>query len=70
MACPHVCGLVTALLDKGDDETSDTNGDTDQRKLLNENYRIDIGSKEPDNSTGLGFILPTLPREICTSFLG
>jgi len=55
MACPHVCGLITALLDKGT-ENEPVKGDAEIRKLLNDNYLIDIGVKGADNATGLGFV--------------
>mmetsp|Transcript_13667 Transcript_13667/g.28653 ORF Transcript_13667/g.28653 Transcript_13667/m.28653 type:complete len:307 (+) Transcript_13667:361-1281(+) len=52
MACPHVCGLLTALLDKEDNPVK---GDAAMRALLTK-YTIDIGVKGPDNVTGLGFL--------------
>ena len=53
MACPHVCGLITALLSTPDDQTKvNTDG---IRKRLNE-YALDIGVPGPDNATGLGFL--------------
>lgn len=53
MACPHVCGLLTALLDK---ESDPVKGDAAMRALLNEKYSVDIGVKGADNATGLGFL--------------
>merc|ERR1712038_116705 len=55
MASPHVCGLITALLDKGTGNKP-VKGDAEIRKLLNDKYLIDIGLKGPDNATGLGFV--------------
>ena len=52
MACPHVCGLLTALLDK---ENNPVKGDAAMRALLTK-YTLDIGVKGPDNVTGLGFL--------------
>jgi len=55
MACPHVCGLITALLDK--ENGSGIEGDAALREVLNEKYLIDIGMKQGfDNGTGLGFL--------------
>lgn len=55
MACPHVCGLITALLDK--ENGSGIEGDAALREVLNEKYLIDIGMKQGfDNATGLGFL--------------
>jgi len=61
MACPHVCGLIAALLtvkDSGSENAYNEIITDDQslRKLLNEKFLIDIGVKGPDNSTGLGFL--------------
>jgi len=56
MACPHVCGLITALLDKESGSGSGSEGDAAMRALLNEKYSIDIGVKGADNATGLGFL--------------
>mmetsp|Transcript_44744 Transcript_44744/g.65782 ORF Transcript_44744/g.65782 Transcript_44744/m.65782 type:complete len:325 (+) Transcript_44744:97-1071(+) len=65
MACPHVCGFLTALLDKENGYLSaveagskdkPVKGDKYLRKLINEKYVIDIGVKGPDNETGLGFL--------------
>lgn len=53
MACPHVCGLLTALLDK---ESDPVKGDAAMRALLKEKYTIDIGVTGADNATGLGFV--------------
>ena len=53
MACPHVCGLLTALLDK---ESDPVKGDAAMRALLKEKYVIDIGVTGADNATGLGFL--------------
>ena len=50
MACPHVCGLVAALL-----SNNPVTGDAEMRERLNE-YAIDIGVSGPDNATGLGFL--------------
>jgi len=55
MACPHVCGLLSALLDKESDNAP-AQGDAAMRELINEKYLIDIGVKGPDNATGLGFL--------------
>lgn len=53
MACPHVCGLIAALLDedKGNNNTSFRCTGTRLKKMA-----IDIGVKGPDNETGLGFL--------------
>ena len=51
MACPHVCGLICALL-SNDDKVS---GDAELRERLNK-YVMDIGALGPDNETGLGFL--------------
>ena len=56
MACPHVCGFITALLTKGDKAKHNIKNDAELREILNEKYLIDIGVKGPDNSTGLGFL--------------
>lgn len=60
MACPHVCGLVAALLTKKDDESltySDLiKNDATLRSVLKKRCLIDIGAKGPDNATGLGFL--------------
>jgi len=53
MACPHVCGLIAALLSTPDDKTKvDVDG---LRKRLDK-FALDIGVPGPDNSTGLGFL--------------
>ena len=52
MACPHVCGMLTALLDK---ENNPVKGDAATRALFTK-YTIDIGVKKPDNVIGLGFL--------------
>ncbi len=66
MACPHVCGLVVALLTKKDDESltySDIiKNDGSLRRVLKKRCLIDIGVKGKDNATGLGF-LTYLPQE-------
>ena len=60
MACPHVCGLVAALLTKKDDGSvsySDLiRNDAGLRRVLKKRCRIDIGARGPDNATGLGFL--------------
>ena len=57
MACPHVCGLITALLDKGPNSNPhDIKNDAELRNVLNEKYLVDIGVKGADNATGLGFL--------------
>jgi hypothetical protein len=55
MATPHVCGLIAALLDKAVDKHG-ISDDSSLRKVLNDNYLIDIGIKGADNETGLGFL--------------
>mmetsp|Transcript_14777 Transcript_14777/g.18734 ORF Transcript_14777/g.18734 Transcript_14777/m.18734 type:complete len:353 (+) Transcript_14777:21-1079(+) len=65
MACPHVCGLITALLDKGPNSNPhDIKNDAELREVLNEKYLIDIGVKGADNATGLGFLSYLTKREI------
>lgn len=60
MACPHVCGLVAALLTKKNDGSvsySDLiRNDASLRRVLKKRCLIDIGAKGPDNATGLGFL--------------
>jgi len=57
MACPHVCGLIAALLDKNDGYDKVLLKDDEAlRKLLKKKFLIDIGVKGPDNETGLGFL--------------
>ena len=60
MACPHVCGLVAALLTKKDDGSvsySDLiKNDASLRRVLKKRCLIDIGAKGADNETGLGFL--------------
>jgi subtilisin len=51
MACPHVCGLVAALLSNG----ASVGGDAEMRNIL-QKFVIDIGVPGPDNATGLGFL--------------
>jgi len=52
MACPHVCGFLACILQKHGVDTSDK----ELRKILNENYAIDIGLEGTDNATGIGFL--------------
>ena len=60
MACPHVCGLVAALLTKKDDKGISycdlIKDDRSLRRLLKKRFLIDVGAKGPDNATGLGFL--------------
>lgn len=60
MACPHVCGLITALMTKKDgggvSYRRDICDDSSLRQLLNKKFLIDIGVEGFDNSTGLGFL--------------
>ena len=56
MACPHVCGLVAALMTKGGDCSDSIKDDKSLRTLLNDKFVMDIGVKGPDNATGLGFL--------------
>lgn len=55
MACPHVCGLIAALMTKGGEYENVIKDDKSCRELLNEKFVIDIFTKGQDNSTGLGF---------------
>jgi len=54
MACPHVCGLLCALMTKGGKYDGVIVDDESARDLLSQ-FTIDIGAKGHDNSTGLGF---------------
>eukprot|EP00553_Chaetoceros_curvisetus_P001087 CAMPEP_0204612538 /NCGR_PEP_ID=MMETSP0717-20131115/632_1 /ASSEMBLY_ACC=CAM_ASM_000666 /TAXON_ID=230516 /ORGANISM="Chaetoceros curvisetus" /LENGTH=364 /DNA_ID=CAMNT_0051624667 /DNA_START=51 /DNA_END=1145 /DNA_ORIENTATION=+ len=56
MACPHVCGLIAALMTKGGAYESQIKDDASLRALLTENFAIDIGTMGRDNATGLGFL--------------
>jgi subtilisin family serine protease len=61
MACPHVCGLIAALLTVKESGAENAyneviKDDASLRELLNEKFCIDIGVKGPDNATGLGFL--------------
>ena len=53
MACPHVTGLITALMSGRDTKRF---GSLQQLKqIIKKNYTIDIGAEGKDNSTGVGF---------------
>ena len=56
MACPHVCGLVTALMTANGPYSDIIKDDKSLRTLLNDKFVMDIGVKGPDNATGLGFL--------------
>jgi len=61
MACPHVCGLIAALLTVKESGTENAyneviKDDASLRELLNEKFCIDIGVKGADTETGLGFL--------------
>lgn len=56
MACPHVCGFLTALLTKGGEYEDAIKDDESCRDLINDKFLIDIGSEGKDRSTGLGYL--------------
>ena len=60
MACPHVCGLITALLpdilQSGSKQLCHKTADEVVRKVLNKSRVIDIAAEGPDNATGVGFL--------------
>lgn len=56
MACPHVCGFLTALLTKGGEYEGTIKDDESCRDLINDKFLIDIGREGKDRSTGLGYL--------------
>lgn len=56
MACPHVCGFITALMTKGSAYEDIIQDDASLRKLLNEKFTIDIAVEGRDRQTGNGFL--------------
>ena len=56
MASPHVCGFVTALMTEGGAYSDRITDDESLRKLIDDEFTMDIGIKGPDNATGLGFL--------------
>ena len=56
MACPHVCGFLTALLTKGGEYEDVIKDDESCRDLINDKFLIDIGREGKDRSTGLGYL--------------
>jgi len=56
MACPHVAGLVAALLSGDSDFGKNKEVKRNLRKLLNDKYLVDIGQPGRDNESGLGFL--------------
>ena len=53
MACPHVCGFITALMTNNKAKYSILKT---LKADLRKNYAIDIGAEGKDNSTGVGFV--------------
>mmetsp|Transcript_3921 Transcript_3921/g.5155 ORF Transcript_3921/g.5155 Transcript_3921/m.5155 type:complete len:312 (-) Transcript_3921:222-1157(-) len=49
MAAPHACGLMACLVQKH-------GGTKELRKIMNDNYAIDIASEGIDNETGFGLL--------------
>lgn len=56
MACPHVCGLIAALLTGGRWDKKEDRKDDVLRRHLEKKRCIDIDVKGPDNATGVGFL--------------
>lgn len=56
MACPHVCGLIAAILSNGRIVNKGKQTDKILRDALNSTYVVDIDQKGRDNNTGLGFL--------------
>lgn len=69
MACPHVCGFITALMTKGGEYSDKITGDASCRELLNDKFCIDIGVEGVDNATGLGFLTYLTKEEFEERFL-
>jgi major intracellular serine protease len=69
MACPHVCGFITALMTKGGAYSDIIQDDASCRALLNEKFCIDIATKGRDNATGLGFLTYLSKEEFEKGFL-
>jgi len=75
MAAPHVCGLLTALLDKENGNKhmmanvcNKKSHDETLRNFINKHYCIDIGLKGADHSTGLGFLTYLNKKEFDKAF--
>eukprot|EP00555_Chaetoceros_dichaeta_P010775 CAMPEP_0198264100 /NCGR_PEP_ID=MMETSP1447-20131203/14840_1 /TAXON_ID=420782 /ORGANISM="Chaetoceros dichaeta, Strain CCMP1751" /LENGTH=310 /DNA_ID=CAMNT_0043952941 /DNA_START=52 /DNA_END=984 /DNA_ORIENTATION=+ len=56
MACPHVAGLIAALLSGDSDFGKNKEVKRNLCKLLNDKYLMDIGQPGRDNESGLGFL--------------
>lgn len=69
MASPHVCGLIAALMTKDATYSEIIKDDSSLRKLLNENFCIDIGTKGRDNATGVGFLTYLTKEEFERDFV-
>jgi subtilisin len=69
MACPHVCGFITALMTKGGAYSDIIQDDASCRALLNEKFCIDIAVEGKDNATGLGFLTYLSKEEFEKGFL-
>lgn len=69
MACPHVCGFITALMTKGGAYSDIIQDDASCRALLNEKFCIDIATEGRDNATGLGFLTYLSKKEFEAGFL-
>lgn len=71
MACPHICGLIAALM-SGPNASEFPRGegrDAKIRELLKQ-YTMDIGLPGFDNSTGLGFVTFLSRPEFDSMFSG
>jgi len=69
MASPHVCGLIAALMTKDATYSEIIKDDSSLRKVLNENFCIDIGTKGRDNATGVGFLTYLTKEEFEGDFM-
>lgn len=56
MACPHVAGLIAALLSEGRFKDTGNKKDDFVRKVLETYHCFDIDVVGPDNAAGLGFV--------------